>query len=475
MQSGILCADIGTSSLKAAFITEDGTVLKFIRLLFPQPVHAVDWVQTFFAAWRSLPADYAIEAICISGNGPSLVAVPQNRRAPEASINSAGRVPKIHINGDRHLFAVSLPPDDVMNGIIDAIKNDTLFLWNEPAPQGLTVSGPQCYTVPALQEGTASIPPAGASLFLPRIAAFRAKYPDVFDSAAQLFSGSEYVSYLLTGAAVTSLPDPRYEAAYWSKEELFRFSEALHIDTERLAGLLPPFTAAGTVIGRFCGIPVVAGVPDFIAALIGTGTLTAGTACDRAGSSEGINVCISQPHRAEKTLLLPSVMPDLWNLSSVIPSSGAAFSDFLITHGLRGNDYIAAMERIAAEPFAASGAYPATFAGQGRAFVEELAFRIRYGCDLLEQASGFHPVYTLSGGQAHNAIWCQMKADITGRTFALPAFADGELIGDAALALYGLGRGDNLAAIAQRLIRIKRYYEPEPAAAHRYTEKYSRC
>lgn len=474
MQSGILCADIGTSSLKAAFITEDGTVLKFIRLLFPQPVHAVDWVQTFFAAWRSFPADYAIEAICISGNGPSLVAVPQNRRVPEANINSAGRIPKIHINVDRHLFSASLPPDDVMNGIIDAAKNDTLFLWNEPVSQGLTVSGQQGATVPAPQDGAASIPPTGLSLFLPRIAAFRAKYPDVFAGAAQLFSGPEYVSYLLTGAAVTSLPDPRYEAAYWSKEELFRFSEALHIDTERLAGLLPPFTAAGTVIGYFCGIPVIAGVPDFIAALIGTGTLTAGTACDRAGSSEGINVCISQPRRAEKTLLLPSVMPDLWNLSSVIPSSGAAFSSFLVSHGFLGNDYIAAMERIAAEPFAASGAYPATFAGQGRAFVEELAFRIRHGCDLLEQASGFNPVYTLSGGQAHNAIWCQMKADMTGRTFALPAFADGELIGDAALAFYGLGRGDNLAAIAQRLIRIKRYYEPEPAAAQRYTEKYSR-
>ena len=67
-----------------------------------------------------------------------------------------------------------------------------------------------------------------------------------------------------------------------------------------------------------------------------------------------------------------------------------------------------------------------------------------------------------------------MKANMTGRTFALPAFADGELIGDAALAFYGLGRGDNLAAIAQRLIRIKRYYEPEPTAAQRYTEKYSR-
>ena len=461
MHHGIFCADIGTSSLKAAFITEDGTVLKFIRLLFPYPAHAVDWIQTFFAAWRSLPADYTVDVICVSGNGPSLVAVPQNRRMSQAPINTA-----------TPLSAASLLSDDVINAIIDAAKNDTLFLWNEPVPQGLTVSGQQGATVPAPQEGTASIPPAGASLFLPRIAAFRAKYPDVFAGTALLFSGPEYVSYLLTGAVVTSLPDPRYEAAYWSKEELFRFAEALHIDTERLAGLLPPFAAAGTVIGHFCGIPVIAGVPDFIAALIGTGTLMAGTACDRAGSSEGINVCISQPCRFEKTLLLPSVMPDLWNLSSVIPSSGAAFSSFLVSHGFLGNDYIAAMERIAAEPFVASGAYPATFAGQGRAFVEALAFRIRHGCDLLEQASGFHPVYTLSGGQAHNALWCQMKADMTGRTFALPAFDDGELVGDAALALFALGRGDNLAAIAQRLIRIKRYYEPEQAAAQRYTEKY---
>lgn len=55
MHHGIFCADIGTSSLKAAFITEDGTVLKFIRLLFPQPVQAVDWIQTFLphgAAYR---------------------------------------------------------------------------------------------------------------------------------------------------------------------------------------------------------------------------------------------------------------------------------------------------------------------------------------------------------------------------------------------------------------------------------------
>lgn len=466
MQSGIFCADIGTSSLKAAFIAEDGTVLKFMRMPFPHPAQAADWVQAFFTVWRALPPDYAIEALCISGNGPSLVAVPQKRRAPEARINAAGYVPKTHINAAGcipinaagHLpTTTSSPSDAVINGIIDAAKHDTLFLWNEPASQDFS---------------TSSLP-ASTSLFLPRIAAFRAKYPDVFDSAVQLFSGPEYISYLLSGTAVTSLPDPRYETAYWNKQDIISFAQVLHTDTERLVSLLPPFVAAGTVIGRFCGIPVIAGVPDFIAALIGTGTLTAGTACDRAGSSEGLNVCIPQPCRSEKTLLLPSIVPDLWNISSVIPSSGAAFSSFLVSHGFLSNDYIAAMERITEEPFVASGAYPATFEGQGRAFVEALAFRIRYGCDALEQASGFRPVYTLSGGQAHNTIWCQMKADMTGRTFALPYFADGELIGDAALALYGLGRGDDLTSIAQRLIRIKRWYEPETAIAQRYTEKYA--
>ena len=455
MQSGIFCADIGTSSLKAAFVTEEGTVLKFMRLPFPHPVRAIDWVQAFFAAWRTLPADYAVEAVCISGNGPSIVAVPQTYRAPGVSTNAAGSLSAAVPS------AGGINRADLINGIIEAAKHDTLFLWNEPMPQGITVSAI----------------PAGASLFLPRIAAFHAKYPDIFANAARLFSGPEYLSYLLTGAAVTSLPDPRYEAAYWRKEDLTRVAETfLHIDAGRLTGLLQPFVTAGMVIGRFCGIPVIAGVPDFIAALIGTGTLTAGTACDRAGSSEGLNVCIPQPCRAEKTLLLPSVIPDLWNLSSVIPSSGAAFSAFLVSHGFLGNDYIAAMERITEEPFVASGAYPETFAGQGRAFVEGLAFRIRRGCNALEQTSGFRPVYTLSGGQAHNTLWCQMKADITGRTFALPYFADGELIGDAALALYGLGndkgRGENLALIAQRLIRIKRYYEPDAALAHRYTEKF---
>lgn len=456
MQSGVLSIDIGTSSLKAALITDDGTVLQFTRLFFPPQVSAADWVRCLFSAWHTVANGFHVQAICISGNGPSLVAVHRQRSA----------VSKASGNG-------AVPPTAVCNDIIQEAEKDTLFLWNEKA--GAHAQKPHI--------------PAAASLFLPRIAAFRTAYPHVFSCAHHLFSGPEYILYLLTGKAVTVLPDPRYESAYWTVRELTFYAEkVLGIDTETLARLLPPFVWAGTVQGQFCGIPVIAGVPDFIAALIGTGTLSAGAACDRAGSSEGINVCTETQPRMGGTLLLPSVIPDLWNVSFVLPDSGTRFSAFLTENGLSNQDYSIGMERIAAEPFVRTGAYPATFAGKGRSLVEDLAFQVRRGCDLVERASGMHPVYTLSGGQARNELWCQMKADMTGRTFALPRFADAELLGNAALAFCALQSGQSgagsiqagsgasntgcLAATVRQLLHIERYYEPCAAYASRYTEKY---
>ncbi|MEL3906456.1 MAG: FGGY-family carbohydrate kinase [Treponema sp.] len=441
MQSGILSVDIGTSSLKAAIIDENGTVLHFVRFFFPKQVAASDWIRAFFSVWKELTADYRVCGICISGNGPSLVAVSSQAKSTA---------------GMHHASCA------VFDEVIKEAEKDVLFLWNEQSDTG------------------AGHNRSGASLFLPRIAAFHRKYPSVLARTDYLFSGPEYLLFILTGEAVTALPDERYEAVYWSSEELNKDAyTAVQEAVPSLRKLLPPFTAAGTEVGRFCGIPVIAGVPDFIAALIGTGTLTEGTACDRAGSSEGLNICTAVPFKAANILLLPSVMPGLWNASFLLPVSGSSFSAFLSTGGFSVSDYAQCMEMIAAEPFRALNDYPATFAGQGRVLVEELGFRIRYGCDLLEEAAGIHPVYTLSGGQARNARWCQMKADITGRTFALPHCADAELLGNAALAFYGLekhreGRQRSaLSAWVRQLIRIERYYEPDSVLSGRYAEKYA--
>ena len=135
--------------------------------------------------------------------------------------------------------------------------------------------------------------------------------------------------WLLTGKAVTVLPEPRYETAYWNREVL----EGFGIPT----GKMPDFVELGHNCGdlldnncEFLGlpkVPVIAVGPDFIAGLIGTGTTKAGTICDRAGSSEGINLCVDKDIRAERVRTLPCVEAGLWNLSVLIPNSAALPED----------------------------------------------------------------------------------------------------------------------------------------------------
>ena len=81
----IFCAavfDIGTSSLKGALIAEDGKVYTQGRLFFPQNLEAETWLVSFENLFK-LFSDFAeqksikICGICISGNGPSLVAVSE--------------------------------------------------------------------------------------------------------------------------------------------------------------------------------------------------------------------------------------------------------------------------------------------------------------------------------------------------------------------------------------------------------------
>ncbi|MGP1577352.1 MAG: xylulokinase [Treponema sp.] len=428
MQSGIFAADIGTSSLKAAVIDPCGTVFAFTRIFFSQPVTPVEWIKAFFSAWQQLSKNRNIEAICISGNGPTLAAV-RERKVPYT----------------KKLRSTHILPEWYMSYVLETAAADRLLLWNT-----------------AVDAGTAC--PKTGSLFLPRLYAFKRYAPAEFAAANCIISGPEYLISVLTGNAVTVLPDSRYTRAYWTQELCRQYG----IDD----ALLPPFVPLGVEAGYFCGIPVITGAPDFIAALLGTNTVSAGTACDRAGSSEGINICTQNQPSAEQTLLLPSAISDLWNISYLIPDSGSSFLTFIQQNGYGTDDYSICMEALCAEPFSASGSYPATFAGKGRAFVEALGFKIRYGMDILEKAAGVQPVYTLSGGQAHNPLWCSLKASITGRVFALPHFADAELLGNTATALYALGYVKSLKEAAALMYRVDRYYEPEPDSAAHYQDAY---
>jgi D-ribulokinase len=102
---------------------------------------------------------------------------------------------------------------------------------------------------------------------------------------------------------------------------------------------------------------------------------------------------------------------------------------------------------------------------QGVALVERLAYDTlrALGAD----TSG--PV-TFSGGATANPYWTQLRADVLGRPVLLPASVDAAT-GMAVLAAAPPGR---LADTAERMVRIDRVVEPDPARGARYEEPYER-
>lgn len=343
MTDCILCIDIGTTSLKAAFMKDKPDEVFVSRQHFSKGT-ADEWLPALARAVKELEtenSECAVEAICVSGNGPTIVS-----------------------------------------------EDKTTLLHNAPLPSSLEAE------IKNLSAG---------SLFIPRLYAFKKMFSESWAKSKYIFSGPEYFIYEMTGRAVSILPEKRYLPAYWDENAMIKngFSKE---DFEKL----PPFVSPGTFAGKLNekaalatglleGTLVFAGGPDFIAALVGTGTVFPGKMCDRAGSSEGINLCTENPVYAEGLRTLPSVRSGLWNVSRLLEPG----EDFGKAVGMLRN---------AAEK---AGEY-------------------------------FPPYMIITGGQALNKELVLEKEKASGMKIQAQYCADAELIGDLVLARVGLGDYDSI-------------------------------
>jgi sugar (pentulose or hexulose) kinase len=454
----ILCADIGTSALKAAFIDTEGNTLAFAREAYASdPATAADWERALARALGSLfsQADDGCkpDAICVSGNGPTLVPVTKDGEA----------LAPLH--------------------------------WYQ-GPQGSTA---------------VKAPGATRSFFLPHTLRLRQDRPADYENTRYLFSVQEWLSWRLGADPVTALPD-RYGPYYWDDAQC----EALGLDRR----IFPPYASLGTVIGKLStaaihrlgdlagglpedrlstGLPIVAGGVDFVMALVGAGAVEPGLVCDRAGTSEGINLCAAFPGTPQfpgDIRVLPHVGPGLWNLSVVIPESGRLFEWYRVLTGQESRPYEDTLAELIpdrvpgtlADPKAlffpgkppvilgrASGAGNAGLFGRtdlGRAVLAAMGFKVRTAAETL---GGYgYPVteMRLSGGQGKNRRWNQLKADLCGISLLLPEQPDCELAGDAVLAAMALGEAADLREGVGRIVHIRERYDPDLRTAAGYGEDF---
>ena len=306
MAGTILSVDIGTSSLKAAFIDLDGKLLSFSRETYQQNADgkhsAAAWELAFIRALEKLffqTPQCGIDGICVSGNGPTLVPVTAGGE----------NLPPLYWHDGRRLLPEA----------------------KDPAAQ----SAGQC--------GAQAAAKTPRSFFLPHAAWLKENARAEYEKTAVFLSPHEWLSHRLGAETFAVLPSASYEPYFWDDEQCRLFD----LDRKKF----PPFVKMGSVMGKVSGkaasflgaaagnslksgTPIIAGGTDFITALIGTGTLHPGEVCNRAGSSEGINVCAAPgstssasppPVEAGGLRVLPHAREGLWNIGKVIPASGRLF------------------------------------------------------------------------------------------------------------------------------------------------------
>jgi xylulokinase len=297
----------------------------------------------------------------------------------------------------------------------------------------------------------------GKSLFLPSAAYFARNEPRLYEKTKYLFSAQERLSFSLGAEPVSILPSSRYEDFYWNKEQCALFG----VDPAKF----PPFVPMGSIIGavsekaaqRFSlkkGAPIIASGPDFITALIGTGTLKKGIVCDRAGTSEGVNLC-ADFHSAQNLhglRVLPHIAEGLWNVGGIIPRSGSLFDQYRAEHGFLQRDYGGLLREIMKEK------------NEGFSVLRKMALQVKATLDLFRENGFSISEMRASGGQAKSRLWNRLKADLIGCTLVIPEIADGELAGNACLAAVALGEARDLEDAAARFFRVKETYEPASGA-----------
>ncbi|MFP4363454.1 MAG: xylulokinase [Spirochaetia bacterium] len=440
----ILTLDIGTSSIKGAILSTMGKLVSLARKSFTDSglngygsfsAHAWSGALAEVMAGLWIPDD--LLAVCVSGNGPTLVPL------------SKEGVP---------LYSVLLWVDERNNRI-------------------------------------SNLP----SFYLPKAAWLSEHEPEVYEKTAVFLGCPEYINYLLTGEFATILPHSGFQQYIWDKSQISSYG----LDDDRF----PEFVHMGSVVGRVAakagerygvpkGVPVYAGGPDFFMALLGTAAVEPGRVCDRAGTSEGVNLCIDSDYKVDGLRTLPHVIQGFYNLAAIEPFSGRFFEWFRGISGQEGKDYERMFKEISEKELSSKPRFfpsigkkglwdfsGGIFSGlsvehstadMGRAVVEAIGYCVKSGIKKMGDSGFPFTQLRASGGQAKNPIWNQMKADITGQEILVPEICDSELTGCLCCALYGEGYDSSVKEASERVVRFPKTYQPDRTRFEQYEESYHR-
>jgi xylulokinase len=295
--------------------------------------------------------------------------------------------------------------------------------------------------------------PPAVGMAGPSLLWLRDHEPDVYASARWALQPKDWLRLRLTGEVVTEPSDASATLLYDLRSDGWDYPvvETLGLRPALLAPLVASADVAGTLsrevagcLGLRAGLPVAAGAADTAAAMLGGGLLRPGSVQLTVGTGGQIVAPKSnpEPDPHERTHLYRAATPDLWYSMAAIQNAGLALE---WARGVLG----ASWEEVYDEAFAVPpGAGSVLFLphlsgertphfdpgvrgawiglgldhGRGhllRAALEGVAFALREGLEALEDAGTVVPELRLAGGGTVREPWQRLLADVLGRPLRL--------------------------------------------------------
>lgn len=458
-ERAVLAIDLGTTQAKAGLVSLDGRLLAIARASYAinsnhetgaAEQDPADWWQAIVRMTADVlvtAESVAVQAICVDGHGPTLVATDDAGRPVHPAITWLDR----RSAAEEEALTTATGDRDFALGILPKA------LWLQ-------------------RHG--GVPAADARWYL---------------------ATWEWIALRLSGYAMeTRLPGrqnvDRQRAA----------ATGLHVER------IPEGVASGSIVGPLLdgparelglakGIPVIAGMADAHASFIGAGLLDPGDAIDTGGTSGGFAVYTDRPIDVPGAFQAAAPIPGRWFLGGAMSATGKAF-DWLRDDVLGGSVGTAELlaEAAAAPPGADGLVFLPYLSGErspiwdprargafvgltlrhrrghlARAVLEAAALAIRHVAAPVVAAGVLVRELRVSSGFGRERVWNEVRADVTGFTVAVPAVGETAMFGSAIVAAASVGAYPDLPTAIRAMVRIVDRIEPAPERRRVYDAIYA--
>ena len=469
----LLAFDVGTSSVRAALVTETGKILAFAAQELEQVIPRFGWSQQSPRAWW--------EGLVFSV-----------RQVLERVAHGADRVAAIAGCGQMHGVVLL---DQTGELVLEEVP-----IWNDKRTRELVARFSVEHDPKALFPIVANPPTVAWPAF--KLAWIKQNLPKAYDTARTVLMPKDYINFKLTGERRIDLSEASSSYLFasdsnnWSEQilKLFGLDPAKLPPIGQATELLGVVTKeAAAITGLRAGTPVAVGAGDFPVALLGSGVTSPGTGCDITGTSTVITILADHP-AADPVISNVRAITGGWAAFTILDASGDAMrwvrrcfhpeephsydQMIALAEGVpAGSDNLLFLpylngERLASQPNSRAQFFGLTSRHSAahlyRAVMEGVAFASKKNIDLMKSRGYRLDRMVTAAGGARTRLWLEIKASVYNTAILVPSEPECGVLGCAMLAGFAAGFFSSLESARSDLVRYEGEILPNPAWSDRY-------